>query len=109
MALSKKGSRIITVGGTAYRWRLRRKPADNRAGAGAPLTFSVESAGRPGRVLLVYLPCPRPGSWFGGQATAVRPVLIAACIRRALERGWRPDRPGKAFTLTVDMDELPAL
>lgn len=110
MAGSKQGARLITVGDTTYRWRIRRRSSYNQANAWRPLVFAVEAAGkRPGQPLLVSLPRPYPGSWFGGQATAIRPVLISACIRRALEQGWRPDRPGKAFLLTVTMDELPAL
>ena len=43
MAIPIKGSRRIVVDGTAYRWRIRRKPTRIQAdyGCGSPLTFAV--------------------------------------------------------------------
>ena len=45
MAIPFKGSRRIVVDGTAYRWRIRRKPTRIQAdyGCGSPLTFAVPS------------------------------------------------------------------
>ncbi|GAA3653812.1 hypothetical protein GCM10022224_016050 [Nonomuraea antimicrobica] len=42
MATSKKGSRLITVDGTAFRWRVRRKPTYCQANSSGPLTFAVD-------------------------------------------------------------------
>jgi hypothetical protein len=36
-----------------------------------------------------------------GSAVPVVPSIVAAVIRRAREQGWRPDRPGPAFSLAV--------
>ncbi|GAA3440762.1 hypothetical protein [Planomonospora venezuelensis] len=105
-AIPKKGSRLITVDGDAYRWRIRRKPTYCQGNGWGPLTFSVEAAGRPGRVLLVALPFARPDAWLGERTTTVRPALVAAIIRTALERGWDPQRAGSTFTLDLSEDDL---
>lgn len=42
MALVKKGSRLITVNGTTYRWRLRGRPTYGQGVVQSPLTFAVE-------------------------------------------------------------------
>ncbi|GAB1820846.1 hypothetical protein [Herbidospora sp. RD11066] len=102
MAMPKKGSRLITVDGEMFRWRVRHKPA----GGDGPLSFSAEHATRPGGVLKVTLPCARPDNWLGRQAIAVRPALVASAIRRALAEGWTRERP---FSLDVTEDELPGL
>ncbi|GAA2818724.1 hypothetical protein ABT362_01765 [Nonomuraea rubra] len=108
MAMPKKGSRLIDVGGTGFRWRVRHKPTYCQGNGWSPLTFAVERAEEPGGVLVVSLPCARPDNWLGERTIAVRPVLVGACIRRAVERGWDPgSRAG--FALTVAEDELPAL
>ncbi|MEV7013156.1 hypothetical protein [Streptosporangium sp. NPDC051022] len=74
-----------------------------------PSSFVVERAGEPGPVLVVSLPCARPDNPLGERTIAVRPALVAGCVRRALEHGWNPGQPGSAFTLTVTEDELAVL
>ncbi|GAA3118889.1 hypothetical protein [Streptosporangium carneum] len=37
---------------------------------------------------------------------AVRPALVSATIRRALDRGWAPHQTGNAFTLHLTEDDL---
>jgi hypothetical protein len=106
MAIPKKGSRLITVDGVTYRWRIRRKPTYCQGNGWGPLTFAVESAEKPGRVLLVALPFVRPDAWLGGRTMAVRSALVAAIIRTALERGWEPRQAGSAFTLDLNDDDL---
>ncbi|WP_237102090.1 hypothetical protein [Nonomuraea sp. MG754425] len=107
MAMPKKGSRLITVDGVAFRWRVRHKPAYCQGSGWSPLSFSAERAGEePGSVLVVSLPCARPDNWAGARTITIRPRLVAGCIRRALEQGWSP---GSAFTLTVDEDDLTTL
>lgn len=106
MAIPKKGARLITVGDAAYRWRIRRKPTYCQGNGWTPLTFAVETAERPGRALLVTLPCSRPDAWRGERAMTVRPALVAAVIRTALGRGWDPRQPGNAFTLDLGEDDL---
>ncbi|MEU1731665.1 hypothetical protein [Streptosporangium sp. NPDC020145] len=106
MSIPKKGSRLITVDGVTYRWRIRRKPTYCQANSWGPLTFAVEPADVPGRVLLVLLPCSRPDAWLGERAMAVRPALVSATIRRALARSWNPHQTGNAFTLSLTEDDL---
>ncbi|MER5645778.1 hypothetical protein [Streptosporangium sp. NPDC002524] len=106
MAIPKKGSRLITVNGIAYRWRIRHKPTYSQANSWGSLTYAVELAEEQGRVLLVELPCSRPDAWFGERTMTVRPTLVAATIRRALDRGWDPSQAGSAFTLNLTEDEL---
>ncbi|MFF3439817.1 hypothetical protein [Streptosporangium sp. NPDC002721] len=106
MAIPKKGSRLITVDGVAYRWRVRHKPTYSQGNAWGPLTFAVEPADGSGRVLLVSLPCSRPDAWLGERSMTIRPALVTATIRRALDHGWDPRRTGSAFLLGITEEEL---
>ncbi|MFI6452490.1 hypothetical protein ACIBF6_13110 [Streptosporangium amethystogenes] len=106
MAIPKKGSRLITVDGVIYRWRIRRKPTYCQGNGWGPLTFAVESAEKPGRVLLVALPFARPDAWLGERTMAVRPALVTAIIGTALDRGWDPQQKGNAFTLDLNENDL---
>ncbi|MEV5749106.1 hypothetical protein AB0L00_14920 [Actinoallomurus sp. NPDC052308] len=109
MAMPKKGSRLITVDGTTYRWRVGHKPTYSQGNSRAPLTFAVERAEEPASVLLVTLPCARPDNWEGERTIAVRPILVSGCIRRAIEQGWDSRQGGSGFTLTVTEHDLAAL
>ncbi|GAA4588144.1 hypothetical protein GCM10023194_39000 [Planotetraspora phitsanulokensis] len=109
MAMPKKGSRLITVAGTMFRWRIRHRPTYSEGNGWTPMSFSVELAAQPGSVLKITLPCARPDNWLGERAIAVRPILVAAAIRRALDEGWTPDLRGRAFSLDITEDELPDL
>ncbi|MEU4702188.1 hypothetical protein [Nonomuraea dietziae] len=109
MAMPTKGSRPISVDGTAFRWRIRYKPTSCEGNGWSPLTITIERTEEPGRVLVVSLPCARPDNWHGERTIAVRPALVAGCIRRAIEQGWNPGQRGSAFTLTVTEDELAVL
>jgi hypothetical protein len=105
MSIPKKGSRLITVDGIAYRWRVRHKPTYCQGNSWGPLTFAVEADGL-GCVLLVSLPCSRPDAWYGERTMAIQPVLVTATIRRALDHGWDPRQAGSAFTLSLTEDDL---
>ncbi len=107
--MPKKGSRLITVDGAAFRWQVRHKPTYRQGNDWTPLRFAVERAEAPAGVLLVSLPCARPDNWLGERTIAVRPALVAGCIRRAVDQGWNPAQAGSPFPLTVAEDELPAL
>jgi hypothetical protein len=105
MALNRKGSRPITVDGTEYRWRIRRRPTCSQDCCGqSPLTYAVEAVGTPragGTVLHVTTGHLRPGTAFCPEPWApVLPSRVAATIRAALAEGWRPAEPGAAFRLT---------
>jgi hypothetical protein len=109
VALAVKGSRLITVGGTVYRWRLRRRATYNQLRGDTPLTLAVQIADGGGRVLTVAVPdVSHPASLFASSSLIVRPALVAAVIRIALGRGWQPDVSGTSFRLHVASGDLPA-
>jgi hypothetical protein len=107
--MPKKGSRLITVDGAVFRWRVSHRPAYGEGNGRSSLTFVVERAEEPASILAVSLPCARPDNWLGERTIAVRPVLVAGCVRRALAQGWNPGQRGTGFTLTVTEDELTEL
>ncbi|MBB5939036.1 hypothetical protein [Streptomyces zagrosensis] len=101
MALNKKGSRRITVDGTEYHWRIRRKPSYMQGLCWAPLTFAVEIADgdQPGTTLAVTSGQPHPSNWIDIKAEPIRPADVAASIREARVQGWNPTSPGAPFML----------
>jgi hypothetical protein len=100
MTLAAKGSRSITVDDVRYRWSIGR-------GQG-PLSFAVDFPGQAGSVLVVRISdSPRMRWCDDGEGLVVAPALVAAVIRLALERGWKPDAPGPQFLLAVQSSELP--
>ncbi|MFG1805091.1 hypothetical protein [Streptomyces sp. NPDC049040] len=101
MALVKKGSRLITVGGAVYRWRLRGRPTYDQGLAAWPMTYAVEQAEAPGTTLVVTTDQPHTANWFQRQAAPVLPSDVAAAIRDALARGWTPGAPGRPFLLDL--------
>jgi hypothetical protein len=109
VALAVKGSRLITVDGTVYRWRMRRNPTYGQQCLGRPLTFAVELAGVRGTVLAVTVPdVSHPASLVASSSLIARPALVAAVIRAALGRGWEPAAPGVPFRLSLASADLPA-
>lgn len=102
--MPKKGSRLITVDGATFRWRVGHTPTRNSRGRNwNPLSFTAERAEDPAGVLVVTLPCARPDNSVGERTIALRPALVAACIRQALRQGWTRD---SSLTLTITEDEL---
>ncbi|MEU0837943.1 hypothetical protein ABZ370_00490 [Streptomyces sp. NPDC005962] len=99
MALSRKGARRIVVDGTAYRWRLRRRPTYCQGLAWSPCTFAVGHADTPGTTLVVTTDQPHPGNWLGREGGPVLPSAVARAIRLALHEGWTPTAPGSPFHL----------
>jgi hypothetical protein len=98
VALPKKGSRLITVSETVYRWRVRHKPTYCQGNGWTPMTFAIELAEKPGNALLVTLPYARPDNWLCEQWTSIRPALV-----------WTPHLPGSAHRLELTHDDLPLL
>jgi hypothetical protein len=99
MALGRKGARRIVVDGTAYRWRLRRRPTYLQALSWTPCTFAVENADAPGTTLVVTTSQPHPSNWRGRDAKPVLPSDVAYAIELALREGWTPTAPGSPFHL----------
>ncbi|MGW1545250.1 hypothetical protein ACWCPM_34505 [Streptomyces sp. NPDC002309] len=105
MALNKRGSRRITVDGTEYRWRIRRKPSYSQDLCWTPLTYAVEvAADRPGRVLVVTADQPHPGNWLGVESEPIRPADVVASIWEARLQGWEPTHAGPPYLLERDQD-----
>lgn len=102
MTLARKGSRLITVDGTGYRWTVRPKPTYSQ-GLGATMTFAVELAGRPGATLVVDTGRPRPDNWLHLATEPVRPAEVVDAVRAALARGFdftaRPAPPSRRNAL----------
>ncbi|VVJ25385.1 Uncharacterised protein [Amycolatopsis camponoti] len=87
MTLARKGSRLITVEDTDYRWTVRAKPTYSQ-GLGATMTFAVELAERPGATLVVDTGRPRPDNWLHLATEPVRPAEVTEAVRAALARGF---------------------
>jgi hypothetical protein len=85
MTIARRGLRTITVDGRAYVWRV--PPIECPCCARAVV---IADASRRGSV--IHLPNP-----FGSDA-AITPALVAARVREALERGWRPGEGAGVFT-----------
>ena len=99
MALVKKGSRLINVDGTTYRWRLRGRPTYDQGLVHWPLTYAVEHADNPGTTLVITTNQPHPSNWFGTPSNPVLPSQVAATIRTALTQGWTAESPGSPLHL----------
>lgn len=108
MALARKRSRLITVDGVTYRWKVRHRPTYHQGNGWSPLTFALEHAQSPGSVLVVSLPAAHPGNWMLLPGMAIRPVTVAASVRIAIGEGWDPARKGHPFLLTLSESDLPA-
>ncbi|MFE1228093.1 hypothetical protein [Streptomyces sp. NPDC058745] len=99
MALVTKGSRLITVDGTTYRWRLRGRPTYDQGLARSPLAYAAEHAETPGTTLVIATSQPHPSNWVGAQGPPVLPTHVADSIGTALAAGWTPEIPGSPFHL----------
>lgn len=99
MALVKKGSRLINVDGTTYRWRLRGRPTYDQGLVWSPLTYAVEHAATPGTTLVVTTNQPHPSNWYGTHGSPILPAQVVHSIRTALADGWTPASPGSPFQL----------
>ncbi|MFD7962956.1 hypothetical protein ACFV5J_19340 [Streptomyces zaomyceticus] len=108
MALVKKGSRLINVDGTAYRWRLRGRPTYDQGLVRTPLAYAVEHAATPGTTLVVTTHQPHPSNWFGAQAAPILPSHVADSIRAALTGGWTPVSMGSPFPLDRSAGFVPS-
>lgn len=108
MALVRKGARRIVVDGTAYRWRLRRRPTYFQGLAWSPCTFAVEHADTPGTTLVVTTNQPHLNNWVGREAEPLLPCDIARAIECALHEGWTPTAPGPSFHLGLSAGFTPS-
>jgi hypothetical protein len=104
VAMPSKGSRLITVDGRPYRWRVRKRPTYSQGIAQSPLSFAVEAAHGRGAVLVVTAPVAHPGNWMGDLSGAVTPAVVAVMVLQARSDGWRADQAGPAHHISVAPD-----
>jgi hypothetical protein len=98
MAIPRKGSRIVTVHGLQYRWRIRHKPTYCEGAFASHFSVAVERVDETSRcVLLLKTQVPRPDNWLGQASVSVKPNMIAESIKGALAHGWQPENCGAAF------------
>jgi hypothetical protein len=102
LVISRIGARHICVDGAGYLWKIRRKPTYAQEEGWMPLTVAVQSADREGCVLVIRLPEKHPGSWMSVTPFAMKPSLVADCIRKALAAGWQPTVPGATFAFSLE-------
>lgn len=88
LSLVKKGSRLITVDGVVYRWRVIGSVRCCVPCSNGVSDFAVQRVGRRSAVLLA-----------GTSAFPVVPSVVEAGVRAALGRGWRSMETGPAFSL----------
>jgi hypothetical protein len=105
VAMPRKGSRLITVGGVEYRWLVRHKPTYAQGTCQSPLTVAVELATHPGAVAVLVLPHAHPCNWMAAPTAPVQPATVAHGIRKALGGGWDPGQPGSQHRVTLDSAE----
>ncbi|MEU9885949.1 hypothetical protein [Sphaerisporangium sp. NPDC051011] len=72
------------------------------------MTFTVERAERPGRVLVVSAPFAHPGNWMSLPSAVVRPSTVAASVRTAIREGWAPGDNGRPFPLSLAPEDISA-
>jgi hypothetical protein len=100
VTIPNRGSRIIRVDGSEYRWRIRRKPTYSQIVFQGTLTIAVECT-EPGSscVLLIDAGTTRPDACIDPSDMSITPGMIAEWIRQALQSGWIPTQAGPAFKL----------
>ena len=99
MTIPRKGSRLITVEGVAYRWSVRPRPTYSQGLGESPMTFAVVDDESPGSTLVVSLDTARPDNWLHQPAGAVTPAIVEHAIRMAIAAGWRARQDGAPFSL----------
>lgn len=97
MGLRKKGSRLISVGKESYRWAVSRSI---QAVTGY-ISVNIEAVGKPGRRIVVRVPCrdfwldfsdlrDAPAAGLPAAYRPVTPAMARKIISAALIAGWSP-------------------
>jgi hypothetical protein len=85
MALARRGTRVLTVEGTRYRWVV--SPGDEPG-----LGIVVEAADSPGQRMVAWVE----------HGNTISPWLVRAVILRARAQGWQPQARGPDCVLRLD-------
>jgi hypothetical protein len=102
MSIPRKSSRLLRIGSSRYRWRVRRRPTYAQALADSGAVLAIESADAAGgSVLVATLSSLHSSNWLELPGASVTPSLVCRIIDRALQEGWQPAHPGDQFRLNV--------
>jgi hypothetical protein len=102
MATAQKGLRRIVIDGTAYAWRIRRKPTHFQSDYGnGRLHVAVQLAQEPRSVLVIHTDRPHPADWGTDGVVPVTPADLADWVRQAIEIGWDPLARGPQFRVKL--------
>ncbi len=99
MAISKKYSRRIVVGGVAYRWRVQPEVEYDQTAHDGHIIANVWSEEHSARTLRLI--GGLPSSETGLPILPVTPGRVAEGIRAALRAGWNPTVVGQTFHLRL--------
>jgi hypothetical protein len=108
MAIARKGSRKIEVGGHQLIWRIRRKATYSQAVGQSNMIIAVASASGRGSKLILELDATRPDAWLLPSAASVTPAHVAHLISKALADGWQPEVDGDSVIKKVTLDRSSA-
>jgi hypothetical protein len=107
MSIPKTGSRIISVEGVKYRWRIRRKATYLQSDYGiGTLHLAIELAERPGTSIVIFTDRPHPNDWATMQTAPVTPSDVATWILQSLKMGWVPNAKGAPLLLKIEKSTL---
>lgn len=107
MSIAKRGARTVTVDGTGYLWRIRRRGTHGQDCYGAPMRIGIQSAAPGARgVLVVNAAITRPDAAIYGHGGGVTPAQIRDMIRQALAAGWEPMTCGMDLRYALHPDHI---
>lgn len=103
MVTARSGDSLVTVGESAFRWRVHREPQWCTTDGWKGLMISVEHGDLKGRSLLIELPFTAQSrrSTPHRQRPKVSEGELRAYIAQALAVGWVPGSRGKPFVFAV--------
>ena len=103
MTMPKKGSRIIVVDGSAYRWLIRRRDKYDQVCFGiGRLRVAIERNEKPNRTLLIYTDRPHPHDLGPPEVIPITPSDISNWIHEAIKLGWAPNQSGPQMHVIIE-------
>jgi len=101
MAISKKGSRKITVDNENYLWLIRRRVPISLVYGTGYLNVAIDHADNSGTVLVIHTDKEHPHNYGDGLKDFVSPSDIARWISEAQNLGWNPQQKGPQFFVRI--------
>lgn len=107
MTAPQKGSRKITVDETTYIWRVPRRPSSGAHDGTSGYTVTVQLEDCTGSMLAINVAQKHPklAQEWGEPVNPILPSHIAAAIRRAISRGWKPTDRNSQFEEGLDLSD----